>query len=135
MLLGGFVKLKLRLDDPHTRKVWQAIQRAKAEVAVWPAWKLGEISVPVKNIAPLCRTPICKLRRSEGYRMDDLIKALTILRKYGNPEYPTHCGHEVMYINIPHSEVSEEDLMRLEALGFDKENGGTGFRSYKYGSC
>lgn len=36
------MKLKLKLDDPHTRQVWQAVQRAKAEVAAWPAWKRGE---------------------------------------------------------------------------------------------
>jgi hypothetical protein len=35
-------KLKLKLDDPHTLLVWQAAQRAKAEVASWPAWKRGE---------------------------------------------------------------------------------------------
>ena len=36
------MKLKLKLDDQHTREVWQAVQRAKAEVAAWPAWKRGE---------------------------------------------------------------------------------------------
>jgi hypothetical protein len=36
------VKVKLRLDDPETRAVWAAVQRAKAEVASWPAWKRGE---------------------------------------------------------------------------------------------
>lgn len=35
-------KLKLSLDDPHSRAVWQAVQRANAEVAAWPAWKRGE---------------------------------------------------------------------------------------------
>jgi NTP pyrophosphatase (non-canonical NTP hydrolase) len=35
-------KLKLKLDDPETRAVWAAAQRAKAEVASWPAWKRGE---------------------------------------------------------------------------------------------
>jgi len=30
--------------------------------------------------------------------MDDLIKALQILRKYGNPKYPTHCEHDTLYI-------------------------------------
>jgi len=35
------MKLKLKLDDPHTRRVWQAALRAKAEVAAWPDWKRG----------------------------------------------------------------------------------------------
>ncbi|HEX3762412.1 MAG TPA: hypothetical protein VHW23_27110 [Kofleriaceae bacterium] len=36
------MKIKLRLDDPHTRAVWEAIERAHEEVASWPAWKRGE---------------------------------------------------------------------------------------------
>lgn len=36
------MKLKLKLEDQRTREVWQAVQRAKAEVAAWPAWKRGE---------------------------------------------------------------------------------------------
>ncbi len=36
------MKLKLKIDDPHTRKVWEAILRAKEEVASWPAWKRGD---------------------------------------------------------------------------------------------
>ncbi len=38
------MKLKLRLDDPQTRAVWETVQRAKEEVASWPAWKRGEES-------------------------------------------------------------------------------------------
>jgi len=34
-------KLKLDLSDPHTRSVWEACQRAREEVASWPAWKRG----------------------------------------------------------------------------------------------
>jgi hypothetical protein len=33
------VKLRIKLDDPETRAVWETVQRAKAEVAGWPAWK------------------------------------------------------------------------------------------------
>jgi hypothetical protein len=36
------VRLGIRLDDPETRATWEAAQRAKAEVASWPAWKRGE---------------------------------------------------------------------------------------------
>lgn len=38
------MKLKLRLDDQHTRAVWETVKRAKDEVAGWPAWKRGEAS-------------------------------------------------------------------------------------------
>jgi hypothetical protein len=36
------MKLKIRLDDPETRAVWEAAQRARAEVESWPSWKRGE---------------------------------------------------------------------------------------------
>lgn len=37
----GDEKIKLRLDDESTRKTWETVQRAKQEVASWPAWKRG----------------------------------------------------------------------------------------------
>lgn len=37
------MKIKLRLDDHETRAVWDAAQKAKTEVASWPAWKRGEV--------------------------------------------------------------------------------------------
>lgn len=46
-------KLKLRLDDPETLKVWEAIKRAKREVEEWPAWKRGEMPLtPDKGSTP-----------------------------------------------------------------------------------
>ena len=66
--------------------------------------------------------------------MDDLIKALQILRKYGNPQWPTHCEHDVMYVNIRYSEVSEEDREELDRLGFFEDDN-DGFKSYRYGSA
>lgn len=67
--------------------------------------------------------------------MDDLIKALQILRKYGNPSYPTHCGYDVLYVLISPDNVSEEDLAELDRLGFSLSDDGEGFQSYKFGSC
>lgn len=69
--------------------------------------------------------------------MENLIKALQILLKYGNPEYPTHCEHDYLFVNIPYSIVSEEDTIELEKLGFrkDSEFGNDGFGSHRYGSC
>jgi hypothetical protein len=69
--------------------------------------------------------------------MEDLIKALQIFLKYGNPDYPTHCAHDVMYIcGIEPSEVSPEDLAELDNLGFfvGDDGWGEGFMSYKFGS-
>lgn len=69
--------------------------------------------------------------------MEDLIKAFTIFLKYGNPTYPTHCEHDVMYISIDPKIVSEEDKGALNDLGFYPETADYGnvFYSYKYGSC
>lgn len=39
-------KVKINLDDPETRAVWDTVQRAKDEVASWPAWKRGEAPEP-----------------------------------------------------------------------------------------
>lgn len=70
--------------------------------------------------------------------MENLIKALQILLKYGNPDYPTHCEHDVMYIcDIDPDDVSEADKAELEELGFfvSDESGESGFMSFRYGSA
>jgi len=69
--------------------------------------------------------------------MSDLIKALQIFLKYGNPNYPTHCEHDVLTICGIHPEiVSEEDKMELDKLGFfigsEFEEA---FISFKFGSA
>lgn len=35
-------KIKISLDDPEIRKVWNTVLEARREVASWPAWKRGE---------------------------------------------------------------------------------------------
>lgn len=70
--------------------------------------------------------------------MENLIKALQILLEYGNPEYPTHCEHDVMYIcGIDPADVSEADIADLDKLGFfiSDETGEDQFISYKFGSA
>jgi len=67
--------------------------------------------------------------------MEDLIKALQILLKYGNPEYPTCCSHDMLYVDIPYSSVSEEDAIALEELGFIEDEEDDGFISFRFGSC
>jgi hypothetical protein len=69
--------------------------------------------------------------------MEDLIKALQIFLKYGNPRNPSHCEHDYFYININPKLVSEEDKAELDKLGFfvDGEYGGDGFGSFRYGCC
>lgn len=68
--------------------------------------------------------------------MDELIQALMIFRKYGNPDRPTHCEHDTMYISIDPADVSEQDLAELDRLGFspDSDNDEV-FSSYRFGSA
>jgi hypothetical protein len=70
--------------------------------------------------------------------MEQLIEALQIFLKYGNPDYPTHCEHDTMYIvGIDPEQVSEEDKIKLDNLGFftSKDNGEELFKSYRFGSA
>ena len=67
--------------------------------------------------------------------MEDLIKALQIFLKYGNPYAPTHCDHDVLSVNISPDVVSEKDKAALEALGFRTDGDYDMFCSYRYGSC
>ena len=67
--------------------------------------------------------------------MEDLIKALQIFLKYGNPQWPTHCEHDVLQVSIKPNLVSEEDTKILEELGFIIDNEFDCFKSYKFGSC
>ena len=71
--------------------------------------------------------------------MDDLIKALQILAKYGNPDYPTHCEHDtLMIMGVYPEDVSEEDKEELDKLGFfvtEEYGGDKMFISFKFGSC
>jgi len=70
--------------------------------------------------------------------MEELIKALNILLKYGNPKWPTHCEHDALYIvGIDPSKVSGEDTAALDELGFfiDRDNEGGVFMSFKFGSA
>jgi len=70
--------------------------------------------------------------------MENLIKALQILLKYGNPAYPTHCEHDVLTIcGIEPKDVLEEDRKMLDDLGFfvGDEYGEEAFHSFHYGSA
>jgi hypothetical protein len=66
----------------------------------------------------------------------DLIEALTILLKYGNPRNPTHCEHDELTIcGISPKKVSKEDKARIDKLGFIEDEGEECFKSYRFGSA
>lgn len=71
--------------------------------------------------------------------MKDLIEALQIFLKYSQTDYPTHCEHDVLFVDCDPELVSIEDKERLEELGFHDGCGSGefehGFYSYKFGSC
>ena len=68
--------------------------------------------------------------------MQDLIEALQILLKYGNPFAPTHCEHDILHVvGIEPDDVSPEDTQRLEELGFHTGEASDGFYSYRFGSA
>ena len=67
--------------------------------------------------------------------MDDLIEALIILGKYGNPEWPTHCEHDVMKVMIDPADVSDYDKHKLNILGFFPDDEYDVFMSLRFGSC
>lgn len=73
---------------------------------------------------------------SESETMENLIEALQIFLKYGNPDRPTHCEHDQLTIcGIDPAIVSEEDKKKLEVLGFLISEFDECFFSYRYGSA
>lgn len=70
--------------------------------------------------------------------MEDLVKALQIFLKYGNPRNPTCCDHDVLIIvDIDPANVSDEDKEALDQLGFfvTTEYGEPTFHSFRFGSA
>ena len=68
--------------------------------------------------------------------MKDLIEALKIFEKYISDEkYPTWAEHDEFGVNCPINGMSEEDIKKLDELGFFWDNEYECFISFKYGSC
>jgi hypothetical protein len=63
----------------------------------------------------------------------DLIESFQIFSKYCDEEYPTWCEHDALHVNVDESIVSEDDIKRLDELGFFVDEEG-GFKSYRFGS-
>lgn len=70
--------------------------------------------------------------------LDALIASLQIIRKYGNPAYPTHCEHDVLTVcHIDVAGISQEDIDLLKDLGFfvADDDGEKVLKSYRFGSA
>lgn len=50
-------------------------------------------------------------------------------------DYPTYCNHDELWVDIEPEKVSEEDLEMLRTLGFFPFEDGSGFYSFRFGSC
>jgi len=70
-------------------------------------------------------------------KMKDLIEALTIFQKYLDGEdnrFPTKCENDEMRIlDVDPKDVSPQDHIRLDALGFYVT--GDGYMSHRFGSA
>ena len=70
--------------------------------------------------------------------MEDLIKALTILNKYlegYQKKYPTTCEHDVLFVQVDYTKISNDDLNELRDLGFRPREDLGNMMSTRYGSC
>lgn len=66
--------------------------------------------------------------------MSQLIEALNIFLKYGDPAYPTNCEHDCLWIcGINPDDVSDDDKKKLDELGFFAQD--DSFQSFKFGSA
>lgn len=67
--------------------------------------------------------------------MRDLIEALTIFAKYTDARYPTTCEHGILYLNVVHrAQMTPEDFLRVQQLGFVWDEDIPAFASTRFGS-
>lgn len=68
--------------------------------------------------------------------MEKLIEALQIFLKYKNETYPTACVHDMLVVvGISKDEVSQEDVDKLDELGFRWNSDIGCWSSFRYGSA
>lgn len=65
--------------------------------------------------------------------MKDLIEALQIMLKKGDVRHPIQCEHDELHVYPASMNFTEEDLDRLEVMGFFP-NDMDGFMSFRFGS-
>lgn len=67
-------------------------------------------------------------------KLSHLIEAFQILLKYGDYEYPTNCGHDILYVKGP-KEIEAGDAKRLGELGFTWNAKLESWYSVRFGSA
>lgn len=68
-----------------------------------------------------------------GEAWDDLIKALTLLRKGATGPYPTHCEHDELWAMADSGRFTPEEIAQLDRWGFFVSE--DGFKSFRFGSA
>lgn len=72
----------------------------------------------------------------ETMQMDDLIAALLIFKKYKNVQHPTNCSHdELAIMAVSEEEVTTEDAVELDRLGFIFSKSNDCWISFRFGSA
>ena len=66
---------------------------------------------------------------------DEILDAIHIFKKYGNPDRPFHCAHDTLMVCISPEVVSEGDKALLDELGFFPNDEYNCFQSFRYGSA
>jgi hypothetical protein len=70
-----------------------------------------------------------------GNAWDDLIKALTLLRKGATDTVsPLHCEHDTLWVLADPEKFTAEETEQLDAWGFFVDSEG-GFSSFRFGSA
>jgi hypothetical protein len=67
--------------------------------------------------------------------LSNLVAALQVFLKYGDPGWPTCCEHDILHICVNPQNVSQEDIKTLDVLGFIAHYDDGDFISYRFGSA
>lgn len=66
----------------------------------------------------------------------ELIEGLSLMSRHlNNMTSPLHCEHDTLYVMADPEAFSEEELNRLDALGFFPDANGVCFQSFRFGSA
>lgn len=66
--------------------------------------------------------------------MDELIKALQLMRTRANPSSPFHCEHDELHVMVDPELFTPEEIAQLDEWGFFIGEYNC-FQSFKYGSA
>lgn len=107
-----------------------ALRRAMMEAAERKTALQQTITEAEKEIDRIKQEESAWIEDNKG-RLSELIEALQILLKYGDPASPLRCSENLIIGGIDPATVSAEDKLRLKDLDFEDWGEGD-FRSFQY---